>query len=160
MCQIYIDYIDGRAFIRGLPYLIYSTYPAELSSFVNPTRLSFQIDKYPNLKITSVLLYNSLYIILIMYHKMSSILIEKLVRNELQYILLGISIVFYVLSHILIFSYRYIHIFIIYIIMYSISLSPPTSGGMGGGGVILMRNEKRRDSVGYVRQNVQYLNSH
>jgi len=43
--------------------------------------------------------------------------------------------------------------------MYSISPSPPTSVGMGGG-VILMRNEKGRDSAGYVRQNVQYLNSH
>ena len=43
--------------------------------------------------------------------------------------------------------------------MYSISPSAPTSVGMGGG-VILMRNEKRRDNVDYVRQNVQYLNSH
>ena len=43
--------------------------------------------------------------------------------------------------------------------MYSISPQAPASVGMEGW-VILMRNEKGRDSAGYVRQNVQYLNSH
>ena len=62
---------------------------------------------------------------------------------------------------ILIFSYSHIdiYIFLSSSICRTICMgkSPPVRMG---GWMILMRNEKRRDNADYVRQNVQYLNSH